>query len=143
MLVIGQKAIYATSAVTNYRMYQYIPTDKKKMQLSLHVVPKALLIHNEDWVFENFLRALVACALEEKCQAPLGAEDTCVFDVTGTKYASCHKYDESSLNIILKNYFDFDISKFYVPSPSYFANFDPEKEQGMKMCRSPDDVKNL
>ena len=137
--VFGQSQIHTTFAVTDRSMYKYLPTDRKKIYDSPHMEIFGLILHNTEELNERFLKLLVACAMEPKCMAPPTAKWTCDFDFSGKLYADCHRYDESAMNIILKNWFNFDNS-IILRNPTTFKVYDPSEKMPLKMCRDENDM---
>lgn len=137
--VFGQSQIHTTFAVTDRSMYKYLPTDRKKIYDSPHMEIFGLILHNTEELNERFLKLLVACAMEPKCMAPATAKWTCDFDFSGKLYADCHRYDESAMNIILKNWFNFDNS-IILRNPTTFKVYDPSEKMPLKMCRDENDM---
>ncbi|CAC5421064.1 unnamed protein product [Mytilus coruscus] len=138
--VLGQNSPHTTHAVTHRQMYKYLPTDRKKLYHTPHMEIFALILHNSENVIEKFMKLLVACAMEPKCLAPQSAKWKCDFDFSGKEYADCHRYDESAINILLKNWFDFDNSKI-LKSGTIFRPFDRDDRMRLKMCRDEQDMK--
>ena len=68
-------------------------------------------------LYDNAIRWWFLCALERDCIAPT-SDLYCNFKRGFHRYVRCHRYDQSSLNILLANYFDYDetryVSKFSV-----------------------------
>jgi len=57
------------------------------------------------------------CAFEEGCMAPKGCQRICNFTYGGRmkmNYVNCHRFDQSAINIILANYFEWDLTKYVV-----------------------------
>jgi hypothetical protein len=107
--------------------------DRKKIYDSPHMEIFGLILHNTEELNERFLKLLVACAMEPKCMAPPTAKWTCDFDFSGKLYADCHRYDESAMNIILKNWFNFDNS-IILRNPTTFKVYDFQTFQRMLVC---------
>lgn len=141
ILLITQSASYSTYAVTHRSMLSFIPTtNMEKLKQDNHLEIKAMIIHNTPDVHEKFMKLFTACAMEESCLAPRGARWQCSFDFTGRKPANCHRYDESAINILLKNMFDFDYSRFSRPSASMFRMYDKSAlTPKLKYCRDVND----
>ena len=99
------------------------------------------MMHNTPEVHENIMKVFTACALEETCMAPEGAKWKCRFDFTGRSYADCHRYDESALNILLKNWFNYDMNLF-ARGNNYFRAYDPTYRPKLKKCRDPKDIRD-
>lgn len=115
----------------------------EKLKQDNHLEIKAMIIHNTPEVHEKFMKLFTACAMEESCLAPRGARWQCSFDFTGRKPANCHRYDESAINILLKNMFDFDYSRFSRPSASMFRMYDKSAlTPKLKYCRDVNDIKD-
>jgi hypothetical protein len=100
----------------------------------IYILVSISILHNTEELNERFLKLLVACAMEPKCMAPPTAKWTCDFDFSGKLYADCHRYDESAMNIILKNWFNFDNS-IILRNPTTFKVYDPSEKMPLKMCR--------
>lgn len=140
ILAVGQNAAYTTYAATHPDMLKFIPSNIEKLSREPHFEIRAVLIHNTDTVHQNIMKIFTACAMEDSCLAPEGSKWTCRFDFTGRKPAGCHRYDESALNILLKNWFDFDTSQ-YARENSYFKSYDSSYRPKLKSCRDPKDIK--
>ncbi|KAL4219756.1 hypothetical protein ACF0H5_020170 [Mactra antiquata] len=134
VVILGQTVSYTTLAATHPDMFKFFPVDKEKLSNCPHVEIRAVFIHNTDEIHENFMRMFTSCALEESCLAPKGSKWQCKFDLTGRKPADCHRFDESALNILLKNYFNYDMNKF-VRKNTYFKKVDTTYSAKLKVCR--------
>lgn len=140
MKIIGQNQQFTTYAVTHRQMYKYLPTDKKKLFNSPHIEIHALLLHSTEEIMENLMKLIVACAMEPKCMAPASTKWQCDFDFSGKEYANCHRYDESAINIAIKNWYNFDTSSVLKTS-NIFRSYDPDEKLPLKMCRDEKDMK--
>ena len=144
--VISEEAGYSTSAVTHPGMLRFISVDgagMEKLKKDPHLEIKAMIIHNTPEIHEHFMKHFTACAMEESCLAPYGAKWQCSFDFTGRRYASCHRYDESAANILLKRMFGYDTSKFSVTKASMFRTVDhsmPPPTNKIKYCRRQEEI---
>ncbi|KAK3095034.1 hypothetical protein FSP39_009421 [Pinctada imbricata] len=134
VMLIGQSVAHTTYAVTHPKMYKFIRTNKNKLYQAPHIQMMGLIIHSTQTVHKNFMKILTACAIEKDCMSPKGSKWDCDFDFTGKLYAYCHRYDESAINIILRNMFDFDDSKFYRGN-SFFQPYDDQMRPHLKYCR--------
>ncbi|KAL3848590.1 hypothetical protein ACJMK2_019439 [Sinanodonta woodiana] len=139
--VIAQSVSYSTFAVTHPEMLKFIKSDKAKLTHHPHLEIFAMMIHNTPEVHENIMKLFTACALEKACLAPDGAKWQCQWDFTGRKHANCHRYDESALNILLKNMFDYDSTKF-AHGNIYFKPYEDRAKPKLKYCRDPSDIRD-
>ncbi|WAR28714.1 hypothetical protein MAR_014418 [Mya arenaria] len=140
IMVVGQSASYSTYSATHPKMLEFIPSDTEKLSFHPHIEIRAIVIHNTDDVHQHVMKMFAACALEENCLAPPGSKRQCKFDFTGRKPADCHRYDESALNILLKNWFDFDMNKF-ARRNNYFRPYDKNYKPKLKICRNIQDIR--
>jgi len=141
IMIVGQTASYSTFSATHPKMMEFIPSDSEKLSRNPHIEIRAIIIHNTDDVHEHVMKMFTACALEENCLAPPGSKWQCKFDFTGRKPAGCHRYDESALNILLKNWFDFDATKF-ARRNNYFRPYDRTYKPKLKTCRDVKDIRD-
>ncbi|XP_060082104.1 uncharacterized protein LOC132561397 [Ylistrum balloti] len=140
VLVIGQAAGYTSFAVTHPDMYKFIKTDRKKLAEVPHIEIYALIMHNTEELRKHFMQKLLSCTMDPACLAPPGAKTNCDFDFSGTLYAKCHQYDESAINILLKNWFQFDKTKFATGN-CCFSNYDPNERIRPQICHRRIDEK--
>ncbi len=78
-----------------------------------------LLLHNELWIREAFIKPLVACAMSPKCMCPRNPMDVIICDTGIHKYNKCHRFDQSAINIILTKLFRDHKSSFHSPYNEY------------------------
>ncbi|XP_062584707.1 uncharacterized protein LOC134246365 [Saccostrea cucullata] len=135
ILVIGQNADYSTFAVTHPKMYKYLTVDRTQLFKSPHIEVRAMIIHNTEEVMNNFMKLLSACAVEEQCLSPPGAAPSCRFDVTGREYADCHRYDESAVNIILKNWLGHK-SAIFMEKSNFLQPINKYDKANPKICKT-------
>ncbi|GMT12170.1 hypothetical protein PFISCL1PPCAC_3467, partial [Pristionchus fissidentatus] len=107
-MAMRHPATHSIFATTHSKMYNYLP-----MNFSL---AKSLEMLEANTIFiarSNFSREAVKwnalCALTSDCMAPAEAYVSCSFDKDRNgKYANCHRYDQSSINIIVSSLLERD-----------------------------------
>ena len=114
--VVGRKLQYSPFVVTHPEMYFFFNVDTRKLQRVNMFEVTMIIMHNSQPVRHEFMRYLVSCALEEYCIAPPGAQRRCDQRLYpgSKKYANCHRYDLSAVNILLDKWFDFKQDTFLV-----------------------------
>ncbi|XP_069104621.1 uncharacterized protein [Argopecten irradians] len=140
VLVLGHAASYTTFAVTHPDMYKFIKTDRKELSKHPHIEIFALIMHNTAELREHFMKHLLSCTMDPACLAPPGSRTNCDFDFSGRLYAKCHQYDESAINILLKNWFQFDKAKFSAGN-CCFSDYDPNERIRPQICHRRIDEK--
>ncbi|CAL1537680.1 unnamed protein product [Lymnaea stagnalis] len=109
----GKQLKYSSFVVTNPHMYTFLTTDEKKLQKTPHFEFSVLIVHNTKRVNNFFLRYLTACTMEDYCIAPPGAKPNCDYNLgNNKKFANCHRYDESAMNLILNRWHDYKPSEY-------------------------------
>lgn len=98
---------------TDKSMYKYLPSDMEKLKKVPCLQSGTLLVYHTKFVFENILWWWYLCALNADCMAPPGSTLQCTGDVSWTKHRGCHRYDQSALNILMANAFNFEYSKYF------------------------------
>uniref|UniRef100_A0A0N4UD61 Protein O-linked-mannose beta-1,2-N-acetylglucosaminyltransferase 1-like n=1 Tax=Dracunculus medinensis TaxID=318479 RepID=A0A0N4UD61_DRAME len=99
-------------SATNPGTYKFIPTnfdEIKKPKAKMYEAGIVYVIQTAETI-RNILKWYVACALEEQCMAPSNAKLQCNFDENDRfgKYANCHRYDQSVVNLLAANAFLYD-----------------------------------
>ena len=106
--------VHSTYAVTHRMTYLYLPTDLQKMQQEGHVQSGIMLIYRTRYVIENVLQWWLLCSIEDRCIRPLPPTE-CDFRESRLRvYAGCHRYDQSVLNILLANVYNFTINRYLI-----------------------------
>ena len=99
-----------TFSVTHEDMYKYLPTDLKEMQTILQYEANMILLYRTRLVYDEVIKWWILCALKENCIAPV--EDVgCTFTAPD-RYAGCHRFDQSAINILLANLYHFDYKQY-------------------------------
>ncbi|RUS88482.1 hypothetical protein EGW08_003740 [Elysia chlorotica] len=104
----GRQLKHSSFVVTNPHMYTFLRTNERKLQATPHFELSLAVIHNTRRVKHEFMRFLVSCALEEYCISPPGSKSSCDINLgNNKKYARCHRYDESAINLIVNRWHDY------------------------------------
>ncbi|KAK6058119.1 hypothetical protein COOONC_04315 [Cooperia oncophora] len=97
-------------ATTDPGVYKYFPTvfdNLKSTSCENYDANFAFIVRTKDTV--DILRWLVLCALERDCMAPPGSQLVCKFgNDRYTRYAGCHRYDQSVINLLLANSYGYN-----------------------------------
>ncbi|XP_076453467.1 uncharacterized protein LOC143288726 [Babylonia areolata] len=114
--VVGKKLQYSPFVVTHPEMYHFLNVDTRKLQRVSMFDVTMLVMHNSQPVRHELMRHLVSCTLEEYCIAPPGSRAKCDhrFYAGSKKYANCHRYEMSAINILLNKWFGFKPEEFLV-----------------------------
>lgn len=112
LLILTSNKHYSTYSVTHPDMYSYLPTNMEMLKKISHIEIRLVIIHNTKRIQNKLLKWLILCSLEKGCLSPVGSRHQCDSPLTKTVYANCHRFDESAMNILLKNYFGFKLESF-------------------------------
>lgn len=104
---------------TNYQtthpnMYRYIPIPASGAIDTIQYGANSIYIHRSEQIYNRIIVWWVLCALTENCAVPT-LERKCRFKKMGTGkdiWARCHRYDQSSLNLLLANHYHYDVTKY-------------------------------
>ncbi|KAE9414986.1 hypothetical protein Angca_000845 [Angiostrongylus cantonensis] len=101
---------HSVFATTNPGVYDFIPTLPERLRSKTCVnydAGFAFVVRTSDAM--SILKWYVICALEKNCMAPPGAVLYCNFgDDRFLQYANCHRYDQSVINLLLANSYDYN-----------------------------------
>ncbi|CAH1774564.1 unnamed protein product [Owenia fusiformis] len=96
------------SAVTHPDMYEFLPADEQEMRGRTTYGCGALLIYNTKFAYEHFFQWFLLCALNAQCIAPVGSRIKCDEESKDrSAYRNCHRFDQSALNILISNMYNF------------------------------------
>ncbi|KAI5709731.1 hypothetical protein M8J75_002825 [Diaphorina citri] len=106
---------HAVTSLTHPKMFEYFQTVVDNFQFTPMMSVRTMLVYNTKAIHENVMLPWVQCALIQECIYPIGAQsDGCRFDKKPQyRYSGCHRYDESSLNVVLGLYFGVDNASLY------------------------------
>ena len=107
----GSHSIFAS---TNPRMYRYLPSNKRKLTTVRMAQSGFVYYCLTKELYWDVLHWWYLCALEQTCIAPYRSVKACTrTGETMKTYNKCHRYDQSALNILLLNKFNFTREPFY------------------------------
>ena len=114
--LFGGTDTFTTYQKTDYKMFSYLPTSTDVKQ-SKQALVAPMLICNTKKIHDQLMTWLVLCALDKKCYYAPDAHAHCRNLRHNGKplppdKIRCHRYDQSATNILLKNVFAYDTSKF-------------------------------
>jgi hypothetical protein len=115
--IFGIKHAYSTYSVTHPGMLKYLTTNMRRLKVSGQTQTAPMIIYHTKEIEQKFMKWMVLCGLERFCLAPLLARRRCNGLKTNrassnARYLNCHRFDQSAMNILLKNMFNYDTSKF-------------------------------
>ena len=122
---------HSNYAVTHPDMYAYLPSDVNQLRRTQQWEANSMLLYRTRWIYRSVLRWWYLCALTERCIAPT-LHRFCTFDKHDqyTWFASCHRFDQSAINILLANAFDYRDATYY--SRQHFIKIDRQKNRSNK-----------
>ena len=79
-----------------------------------------IMVYKTEQVYNNVLKWYVLCSLDRKCIAPKGNSLHCRFARSDRyyKFANCHRFDQSAVNILLSNGYKHNESLYLFSSKS-------------------------
>ena len=93
-------------------IFSYLPTEIERQKHVQQWEANSFLVYNTHQVYWNVLHWAYLCSLTEKCIAP-SDEIRCNFKGSPfDRYAHCHRYDQSMLNLLLSNWHQYDEGRY-------------------------------
>ncbi|CAJ0588759.1 unnamed protein product [Cylicocyclus nassatus] len=105
----------STFITTHPGTYTFLPTNMKEIKKKTcpHMQSGFMFFIRTNDAIE-ILKWFVLCSLEENCIAPLGAKRSCEFAHDRyEKYANCHRFDQSVVNLLLANAYRCNVSNYF------------------------------
>ncbi|GMR62912.1 hypothetical protein PMAYCL1PPCAC_33107, partial [Pristionchus mayeri] len=106
-VVLRRPTGHSIFAATHPSMYEYLPIDSA-LAKELEMLEYPIFIARSE-VAREAIKWNALCALTKECMAPSGAVLSCSFgDDRFNAWAKCHRYDQSSINIVLSTLLERD-----------------------------------
>lgn len=122
-----------SSTYTDAELLKYLPTSTQLSRLPL-VTPKAMLLYNTEPIFKGILWWWYTCSLDPSCMTRESMKHCMYWKDSVNRYADCRQSDQSILNILVANYFNFE-STWYVAPTSAVTRATAEKGgYSLAMC---------
>ena len=101
-------------AATHPAMYKYFPLLNVQKAMTANMMEANFVMFSINKSFyDNVFRWMTLCALEKKCIVPEDASKTCKQTTSRTYWGgTCHRFDQSVLNILLTNHYQYDIKPY-------------------------------
>jgi hypothetical protein len=122
---------------THAGMYRYLPIDRQAAIAARMWGANAIYFQLTQELYDNVIRWWFLCALESDCMAPT-RDLYCKFKGRD-EYAQCHRYDQSALNILLANYFNYNDSSYWSGFPLLSVERGSKHKEQLYICQ-PDSV---
>ncbi|KAL8617465.1 hypothetical protein ACOMHN_018946 [Nucella lapillus] len=137
--VVGQKLEYSPFVVTHPEMYYFFNVDTRKLQKVNMFDISMLIMHNSEPVRHEFMRYLMSCVMEEYCISPPGSKRKCNHRFYGgsKKYADCHRYEMSAVNILLNKWFQYRQDDYLVRDIATKHYDGTDVSDKIKICPKP------
>lgn len=107
-------ARHSLLAATHPMMYTYLPIEEKSKKVDVGLAGMMFFIGTKE-VKTTILLRFLQCAFVPQCMAPLGHRRICHFKDRFNKYAGCHRYDLSAVNIIANLFTNNRTDRYIVP----------------------------
>ena len=106
-------------AATFPQMFHYLPTSLQQAENVEMLEAGAMVFYKTRPVYSQVLQWLVLCSLDQNCIDPRGARLFCRFNYEDRfhRFARCHRFDQSAVNILLANAFYFQMHDYLLDNP--------------------------
>lgn len=129
-------------SATHPSMYSYLPTNTGRLMAVRMWAFTTTIIFNTEKVYKEVLYWWYLCALDQYCISPPNVTVPCPLisnrpNTThfATYFKQCHRHDQSALNVILANYFNFDVSSYSMFRPEMVIELDMASNEYSKKAR--------
>ena len=129
---------HSNIATTDPRLYSYISTNVKRQRNVPCLAATAILWYRTKDAYMSLFHWWLMCALDEDCIAPKGSTLLCNFGkYSKTRYAGCHRYDQSVLNLLTSNHLSYNVKKYLSRDPDVLKFIkEPSSMYTVKQCPS-------
>ncbi|XP_046550841.1 uncharacterized protein LOC124260561 isoform X2 [Haliotis rubra] len=114
---------------TSMHLFSYFNSDPCHYSMYQENEANFILLHNQPFVRKLIMDPWVACAVDPNCMCHYGAEKLFRCPTHTRKYGKCHRYDQSTIGLILLKLFRRNIATILAPKGKY-ARISRSKESG-------------
>ena len=133
MALTNSHSVFAT---TDRRIYKFFPVNETMLKEKTMYQGGFIALINTRSLFDNFISKLVSCSLTRACIDPAGASLGCHFKKNKmTKFANCHRYDQSVMNVLLLRYLKGNQTLYATKSACVTVERKPTHHFSLKICQ--------
>ncbi|XP_067660029.1 uncharacterized protein [Haliotis asinina] len=114
---------------TSMQLFSYFNSDPCHYSMYRENEANFILLHNQPFVRRLIMDPWVACAVDPNCMCHYGSPKLFRCPTNTRKYGKCHRYDQSTIGLILLKLFRRNIATVLVPKGKY-ARISRSKESG-------------
>ncbi|XP_046565429.1 uncharacterized protein LOC124274156 [Haliotis rubra] len=114
---------------TSMHLFSYFNSDPCHYSMYQENEANFILLHNQPFVRKLIMDPWVACAVDPNCMCHNGAQKLFRCPTHTRKYGKCHRYDQSTIGLILLKLFRRNIATILAPKGKY-AHISRSKESG-------------
>ena len=121
-----------TYSVTHPNMFKYLPSNITGLKHIFQFEANFMMLYGTQLIFDDVIKWWVLCSLTPQCIAPTPIK-RCPsgFQKVPDKYAGCHRFDQTAINILLANKFHYNHTIYaeYYHDLELIHRFGPRKSQ--------------
>lgn len=102
------RGINPTITVTHGKMFEYISSNMTALRSRRQGQAGCVLFYRTKHTYENIIMWMAFCALDKQCIAPTDKLKCSSGHKFGVFSKECHRYDQSLMNILMANSYEFD-----------------------------------
>lgn len=143
-IVLFIAGYYTIFAATNPRLWDYIVTKPERLKEVGMKGANSMLLYNTETIYKHILHWWILCALDEQCISPKGSSTICEGrqDVLNVRLGKCHRYDQSAINTLLANLYNFDAARYHTRHGNEYVKLHRSREH-FSVLQNCSSFKNL
>ena len=118
---------HSVYAATHPDLYGFLPTDTGRLMAIRMWAFTTGLVYNTKTVYKGVLYWWYLCALDKRCVEPHNITSPCPLvvnnpsvDQFSTYFSRCHRHDQSAINVLAANHYDYRVSMYTMYQPEIF-----------------------
>jgi hypothetical protein len=103
---------HSNFAVIHQGMYRYLPIPRDMAIKTVQKAATVVYFYRTKMIYDEIISWWFLCSLEHDCMASSHSVYGCSFRGNGV-YAGCHRFDQSALNILMANLYEYDVNIYH------------------------------